>query len=196
MKNLDVKKALIISKKVAFWLVIVVAVFATVFTVIALNASNQKGQSIFGYKLYVVTSDSMSKTDFKAGDVIISKMVDVNTIKEGDIITFQSDAVESYGKILTHKVKKVTVDVNGNKAFETFGTSTGASDTALATKFIGKYVGKVSNLGNFLGFLKTPVGYILFVFTPISIIVIMQLLNTIKLAKDNQDSSVGTEKLN
>ncbi|MBQ7339821.1 MAG: signal peptidase I [Clostridia bacterium] len=187
MKNIDVKKALKITKYVVEWVVIVLAVMASVLAIISINASKVKGQSIFGYKLYVVTSDSMSKTDFDAGDVIISKSVDVNTIKEGDIITFVSNAIESYGKILTHKVRRVTMDVNGNRAFETYGTTTGKSDTALATEIVGKYVGKISNVGNVLAFLKTPTGYILCVFTPISIVIIFQAVNTFKLAKETEE---------
>ena len=176
---------LLFIKRFIYWLIILLAVTVTVYTVLFITTSESNGHTFFEYKLYVVQTDSMSKTDFKAGDLIISKEVDINTIREGDIITFVSDSFESYGKTVTHKVRNVTKDINGNRAFETYGTTTGYSDSALATKVLGKYVGKISGFGKVVSFLRIPIVYMTCVFIPITITIIYQLINIFKTLKNS-----------
>ena len=47
---------------------------------------DRNDRALFGYKMYIVRSDSMSATDFKAGDLILVRSVDPATLQEGDII--------------------------------------------------------------------------------------------------------------
>ena len=80
------KKALNVVKNILVWLIVAVAVFMMIFTVVSVNFFDKNDRNIFGYKFFIVQTDSMSATDFDAGDIIISKNVDITTIKEGDII--------------------------------------------------------------------------------------------------------------
>ena len=173
-------------KNVSFWVICVFAIITTAFTIFSASLSKEQYRYFLGYKVMIVTSDSMKATHFKAGDVIISKRINADQIQEGDVITFVSQSIESYGKTVTHKVKTVTKDVNGKIAFETFGTTTGVSDSALATNVLGKYVGKIPSVGNFFIYLKTPTGYLLLVFIPISTIIIFQLVSCIKALKESE----------
>ena len=184
MDGNKLKKTFEIIKSVVVWIVLVIVVISTMFTLFNAYTSREKDRYLFGYKIMIVTSDSMMATHFKSGDIIFSKRIEAGQVQEGDVITFVSQAMESYGKIVTHKVKNVTKDIDGNLAFETYGTTTGVSDSALATKVLGIYKCKISKVGKFFIFLKTPVGYILFVFTPISLIIIFQLVNCIKALKE------------
>ena len=91
------KKALNVIKTTAVWLVVVLAVSMMIFTVISVTTFNRNDRSLFGYKMYIVNSDSMAATDFKAGSLIFVKEVDPSTLQEGDIITFLSQGTESFG---------------------------------------------------------------------------------------------------
>ena len=67
------KKVLGIIKSILVWIFVIFAVSMTIFTVISVNTFNRNDRSILGYKAYIVNTDSMSKTDFKAGDLILVK---------------------------------------------------------------------------------------------------------------------------
>ena len=175
------KKTLRIMYTVAVWLVVAVAVGMMIFTLISVNTFDQNERNIFGFKFFVVTSDSMAATDFDAGDIVISKKVDVTTLKEGDIITFVSQNSYSYGETVTHKIREVKREADGSIAFVTYGTTTNTDDEALATIIVGKYVGRIPNLGSFFLFLKTTAGYILCILIPFLLLIISQGLNSIRL---------------
>ena len=68
------------------WLLVALAVFMMIFTVISVTTFNRNDRDLFGYKAYIVNSDSMAKTDFGAGDLIFVKETDPAELKEGDII--------------------------------------------------------------------------------------------------------------
>lgn len=186
MNKKKAKKVLSVIKDVFSWIIIVGALLCTVFTVVLVSTSNQNGYEIFGHKFYIARTDSMSATDFSAGDLVICKSVDVNTLQEGDIITFVSKSVKSYGQTVTHKIRRITKDVNGDRAFVTYGTTTDTDDDALATEVLGKYTGKIKGVGNFIVFSKKPIGYILLIFLPFSILITFQTINCVKLLKENE----------
>ena len=85
-----------------------ILLFSITFFILSIfSTSLLKGSSnnFFSYQLLIVRSDSMKKTDFKAGDLIVVKKVDPNTLKVGDIITFTSKDPYSYNEKVTHKIK-------------------------------------------------------------------------------------------
>lgn len=170
------KKALKIIKTVAVWLVVALAVSMMIFTVISVTTFNRNDRALFGYKMYIVNSDSMAKTDFNAGDLIFAKEVDPSTLKEGDIITYMSQNTASFGETVTHKIRKVTTDAEGNSGFITYGTTTGKDDETIVTYpyVLGKYQGKIAGLGTFFNFLKTPPGYFVCIFTPFMLIIVYE----------------------
>ena len=127
------KKALDITKKVLVGLVVAVAVFMMIFTVISVTTFNRNDRNLFGYRAYIVNTDSMAATDFNAGDLILVKETDPNTLQPGDIITFISQDSESFGEVITHKIRERTVDANGNAGFITYGTTTGVDDKTVVT---------------------------------------------------------------
>ena len=180
-QKINFKKVWGIVKNVAVWLVVAFAVFMMIFTLISVNTFDKNDRSIFGFKFFVVQTDSMSATHFDAGDIIISKEVDVSTLKEGDVITFISESSHNYGETVTHRIREVTTDEDGSIAFVTYGTTTNTDDEALATIVVGKYVGKLPNLGAFFLFLKTTPGYIVCILVPFLILILSQGINCIQL---------------
>ena len=177
------KKALQITKTVLVWLVVAFAVGMMIFTLISVKTFDKTDRNIFGFKFFIVTSDSMSATDFDAGDIAISKNVDPKTLKEGDIITFLSQAPDNFGEVITHKIRRLTTDANGRPGFVTYGTTTDTDDRTVVTHeyVVGQYVGRIPKVGSFFMFLKTTPGYILCILLPFLLLILSQGLNCIRL---------------
>ena len=177
------KKALQITKTVLVWLVVAIAVGMMIFTLISVNTFDQTDRNIFGFKFFIVTSDSMSATDFEAGDIAVSRNVDPATLKEGDIITFLSQDPNSFGEVITHKIRRLTTDVNGRPGFVTYGTTTDTDDETIVTHeyVVGQYVGRIPKVGSFFQFLKTTPGYIICILVPFLLLILSQGLNCVRL---------------
>lgn len=179
------KKAWQIISTVLVWLVVIVAVFMMVFTIVSVNTFDRNDRDIFGLRCYIVLSDSMSATDFDAGDLVLVKEVDPTTLQEGDIIAYQSQNAENYGATVTHKIRAKTTDANGNPGFITYGTTTGVDDETVVTYpfILGKYQLALPNVGTFFQFLKTPQGYIVCILIPFLLLILYQGLNCVKIFK-------------
>ena len=177
------KKALKIISTVLVWILVAVTVGMMIFTVISVNTLDQSNRSIFGYKFFIVRSDSMSATDFKAGDIVFTKNCNPATLKEGDIIAFISQNSHNYGETVTHKIREKTTDADGNPAFVTYGTTTGKDDEVPVSYayVLGKYTGKIPSVGSFFQFVKTTPGYICCILVPFLLLIIYQGINCIAL---------------
>lgn len=182
---MPMKKAWKIISKVLTWLVVLIAVFMMVFTIISVNTFNRNDRSIFGFRCYIVLSDSMSATDFDAGDLVLVKKVDPTTLQEGDIIAYQSQNEENYGATVTHKIRAKTTDANGNPGFITYGTTTGVDDETVVTFpfILGKYQTALPKVGTFFNFLRTPQGYIVCILLPFLLLIIYQGVNCVRIFK-------------
>ena len=180
MKNLLSKIKIIITG-----IVVIVAVCMMLFTIISVNTFNRNDRSLFGYKMYIVNTDSMAATDFNAGSLILSKEVDPTTLVEGDIITFLSQDTDSFGQTITHKIRKVTKDAEGNLGFVTYGTTTDTNDESIVTYpyVLGKYQSHLPGVGTFFNFLKTTQGYFICIFTPFMLIILLEGVRFVQLFK-------------
>lgn len=193
------KKALNIVKNILVWLVVVFAVLMMVFTVVSVNTFDRSDRSLFGYKAFIVLSDSMKATDFDAGDLVLVKEVDPATLEKGDIIAYTSQNTSNFGETVTHKIRTLTVDENGNPGFITYGTTTDTDDETIVTYdfVIGKYQTKLKGVGSFFQFLKTTPGYICCIFVPFALLILVQGINCIRLFKrykSEQYSEIEAER--
>ena len=179
------KKTLHIIKNVFVWVVIVLAVCMMIFTIVSVNTFDRNDRSLFGYKAFIVKSDSMKATDFAAGDLILSKEVDPSVLQAGDIISFQSTNTESYGEVVTHKIRKIAKAEDGSPGFVTYGTTTDTNDESIVPYglVLGKYQIRLPGVGKFFQFLKTTPGYIVCIFLPFLLLILVQGLNSIRLFK-------------
>ncbi len=187
------KKALHIIKNIFTWLVAALAVCMMIFTIVSVNTFDRSDRSIFGYKAFIVLSDSMSKTDFDAGDLILSKEVEPSTLQVGDIISYQSTNTENYGEIVTHKIRELTKDAEGNPGFITYGTTTDTNDENIVTYsfVLGKYQIRLPGVGKFFQFLKTTPGYIICIFLPFLILILIQGINSIRLFRKYKKEQIA-----
>ena len=159
-------------------LLIALAVFFSTFT------GTENGKSVFGYRLLIVNSDSMSRSEasaeesifFETGDLIIVKEVNnFSDIAVGDVISFVSTNPDSVGQTLSHKVRSIKTTASGVLiGFETYGINTGVSDQALAepSTVIGEYTTKIPDAGYAFNFLKKPAGYFTAILVPCLLLII------------------------
>lgn len=193
------KRAFNIIKTTLVWMLVLLAVFMMIFTVISVTTFNRNDRSLFNYKMYIVNSDSMAATDFKAGALIMVKEVDPSTLKEGDIITFMSQDTNSFGETVTHKIRKLTTDAEGNPGFVTYGTTTDVDDETIVTYpyILGKYERHIPGLGTFFNFLKTTPGYFVCIFIPFMLIILyegVKFFNLFRRYKKEQMEEMQAEK--
>lgn len=177
------RKALHILKNIIVCLIAALAVGMMIFTVVSSLTFNRVDRSLFGYRAFIVSSDSMSATDFSAGDLILVKEVDPATLETGDIISFQSTNTDNYGEVVTHKIRELATDAEGNPGFVTYGTTTGTNDENIVTYsyVLGKYTTSFPGVGYFFSFLKTTPGYILCIFLPFFLLILIQGINSVRL---------------
>lgn len=193
------KKTLNIIKTIFVWLMVLFAVTMMIFTVISCTTFNRNDRSLFGFKMYIVNSNSMAATDFNAGSLVLVKGVDPSTLKEGDIITFISQDTDSFGETITHKIRKLTTDAEGNPGFVTYGTTTDTDDETIVTYpyVLGKYQSNIPSLGTFFNFLKTTPGYFVCIFTPFMLIILyegVKFFNLFRRYKKEQIEEIQAER--
>ena len=176
-------KALKIIRSIFVWLMVALAVFMMIFTIVSVSTFDRADRNLFGYKAFIVLSDSMSKTDFNAGDLVLVKAVDPSTLKEGDIIAYTSQNTSNYGETVTHKIRKLTTDANGEPGFVTYGTTTDTDDETVVTYpyVLGKYQGRIPKVGTFFQFLKSTPGYIVCVLIPFLLLILLEGIRCIRL---------------
>ena len=176
-------KAWKVIRSIFVWLMVSLAVGMMVFTVISVSTFDRADRKLFGYRAFIVLSDSMSKTDFNAGDLVLVKEVDPATLQEGDIIAYTSQNTANYGETVTHKIRSLTTDASGEPGFITYGTTTDTDDETVVTYpyVLGKYSSHIPKVGTFFQFLKSTPGYIVCILVPFLVLILLEGVRCIRL---------------
>lgn len=177
------KKACKVLWTVFVWLMVLFAAGMMVFTIFSVNSFNRNDRAVFGHKMYIVLSDSMSATHFSAGDLVVVKEVDPNSVQVGDVISFISPDGENYGQVMTHKVRARTTTESGDPGFITYGTTTGVDDEFIVaySAVQGKYAFSIPKLGSFFNFMRTPRGYLVCILLPFMLLILYQGINCVRI---------------
>ena len=125
----------------------------------------EKPPSVLGITPMTVLSGSMSgeaEDHIEIGDLIFVAKVKPEKLYIGDIIAFMDGSV-----VVTHRITEI-YDNNGLE-FITKGDANNAPDQkpVTAENLVGKYKGRIPGMGNFVLFLKSPLGMLLFVGVPV-----------------------------
>lgn len=178
-------KVLKILRSIITWAFVALAVCMMVFTIVSVLTFDRADRNLLGYKAFIVLSDSMSKTDFDAGDLVLIKEVDPSTLQEGDIIAYTSQNSSNFGETVTHKIRRLATDAEGTPGFVTYGTTTDTDDETLVTYpyVLGKYQTNIPKVGKFFQFLKTTPGYIVCILVPFLVLILIEGIRCISLFK-------------
>lgn len=187
------KKVVGIVINVILWLFVVFAALTTV--VVFTGTSNNGVGNLFGYMPFSIQTQSMEPT-IKAGDVVIGKEVDFNTLKEGDIITYWTTVDEQ--KILnTHRITKVISNGKGSvPSFKTKGDNNQIEDeyTVAAADIVAKYNSKISGLGKAVDLLETQKGFFICIVLPLILFFLYKLYHFIKVLVTVKQEKAGLSK--
>jgi signal peptidase I len=156
-----VPKWVVKATKVAEYVGIVLVVLLMTMVVLALLAP------YFGWRADTVLSGSMEPA-LPVGCVQVTKPVDPEDIKVGDIITFRSPTT---GQLMSHRVAAVEED--NSYQFRTKGDANEDADPYLipSENVVGRVSFKVDHIGYVVEYLKTPIGFILLGLVGIALIV-------------------------
>lgn len=159
------------------------AIGMMIFTIVSVCLFNREDRTLMGYRFFVVLSDSMSKTDFDAGALVVTKEIDGTSLREGDIIAYISRNEDSYGATITHKIRSCVTDRDGNPGFITYGTTTDTDDTVMvmAPDVLGKYQFSIPYIGRFFTYLRTARGYVTCILIPFLILIVYQVIHCVQL---------------
>ena len=128
--------------------------------------------SLFSVSPMIVMTDSMEPT-INGGDLIFIKKVEAKEIKEETIIAF-FDPASTGSSIVTHRVKQIVTDEEGNISFYTMGDANGGVMDRLpvrAEKVVGVYMFRLRGLGSVAMFMQTVPGLILCVVVPLFLLI-------------------------
>ncbi|WP_461197691.1 signal peptidase I [Enterococcus sp. N249-2] len=110
--------------------------------------SAPQGKGLLGFKGYTVLSNSMTPT-FRAGDYVIDRMDDFDSIQEGDIISYQAEDQT----IVTHRVIEKSAEsatVQGDQ------NETPDQEAVTKSNYIGKKIMVIPFLGTFMMKMQNP----------------------------------------
>ena len=136
----------------------------------------------------IVLTESMDPK-INSGDLIITKKVNANEIKEGDVITF-FDPEGNGSSVVTHRVIKLEFEGDKLTGFRTQGDNNDIEDrlTVPAENLIGIWTEKrIGFLGHVVLFTQSPFGLIVCIFLPIAAFVVYEVLRRKKQDKAKQD---------
>lgn len=159
------------------------------------KAYNQKGIDYTApFGLYTIISGSM-EPNVDVYDVVITMDYDISKIKVGDIITFISNWEINSGLTVTHRVVSISKNEKGEYLLNTKGDNNGTKDggTVTQTNLVGKVIGRIPQLGKLQFFLATKMGWLMIVFIPALIVIIIDMIKIFKLyVLKNQIDKVKT----
>ena len=224
MDKAKIKKIGKIALDVLLYIFLAICIFAVIVTVISKRDSDGAAE-VFGYQMRVVTSDSMSESEFsdvsayKIKDIPIRSMVFVKVMPDdpaeadefyrslevGDVLTFRY--VYTTQVTITHRITSITEKDTGGFIIELAGDNKNSEDGQLTqvidtsipnnTNYvIGKVTGQAYLLGLLMSFLMQPVGIILLIIVPCFIIILLEVLKIVKVLGADKKKREQEEKQN
>lgn len=130
--------------------------------------------TIMGYKPGVVISGSMEPA-IQAGDMIISKGVNPEDVKIGDVITYRVKGAIP----VTHRVVGI-YEKSGKVIYETKGDFNRAKDIEdiSSDRLVGRMILKIPQAGYAVQFLKSKVGFTIVIIIPIIVLWMIVVIST------------------
>lgn len=121
------------------------------------------------------------------GSIVIIKPTDPETLKIGDIICFKVET--EWPTTVTHRITNIT-----NEDFITKGDANEDYDhwTVRKENVVGKVIATIPYVGYLGYFARTPIGFMLLIIIPASLLIIMEMRNIIKERRKQKQESQTT----
>lgn len=143
------KKVTSTAKKILF--IILILLIYNIFLVISSGLNQNEPKEIFGYKAYIIVTDSM-KPNINTGDIVVIKK-DESELKIGSVITYKNK-----NELVTHRIVQIK-ETDNEKAYITKGDNNNVEDAekVYAEQIEGNVVVTIPYLGNIILILKNRV---------------------------------------
>lgn len=152
---------------------------------IMVQAKNDKDTvpNIFGYKPFIVLSGSM-ETKIRIGDLIITKIIDPDSLKVDDVIAFRDEE----NTVTTHRIIDI-IDKDGTTYFVTKGDNNSSQDRYLVKykDVEGIYITRIPGVGQALNELSKPTTMIIVVLGITIVFILLFSISNKKLRKKEQE---------
>ncbi len=127
---------------------------------------------------YVIITQSMVPT-IMVNDAVLVKRSSKEELNVGDVITFKSLDQRYEGLTITHRIVGTQLLSNGDTVYRTKGDNNRLEDASLVMEnsIYGKVILKLPKFGYIQQFLKTPIGFLLFIIMPIILIILLNYQN-------------------
>ena len=156
--------------------IILLVIISLIFLFFVLQKTLFKGELLFGYKTYVVASDSMNPV-LKKGDVIVIEDIDYDKIEIDDIITYQGLVGDVKDKVITHKVIDIFYEEDV-RVLRTRGINNKIIDPNVYEEQVyGKYLCRLGLISFVNKIISDKIGFILFIVIPLGVLVILEIVN-------------------
>lgn len=134
-----------------------------------------------------VLSESMSP-NINMGSVVIVASAQPKEIQIGDIITFKQSTVTDPERCVTHRVINITKE-NDTIQFQTKGDANNGPDMKLvdSSDLIGKVAFSLAYLGYIPHYIKTPIGFVLMIIMPGSLLITYEIRNILRKIKKKDE---------
>lgn len=148
------------------------------------------------FSIYTIASGSMEPTIMTYDAVINMHIEKPEDLKVGDIITFISSSPLTPNITVTHRIKEITLDENGNTCYITKGDANNTEDASCArfNNVIGKVIIKIPAVGKVQKFLASKAGWLLCILIPALWIICKDILKITKLTNIKKDNNMINEK--
>ena len=162
-----------------------VAIIAAAVAVLCIVLMTKPGKapSVLGYTVLRVTTGSMAPT-YDVDTLLVVKKTEPEKIREGDVISFYSMDPALDGAVNTHRV--VAVENEGEGClYKTKGDANNVADAyeVPSEYLLGKVIWSSLILGKLSRLAANPLIFIPVILVPLSVILLGNLIHTVKLAK-------------
>ena len=168
---------------------IIFEVIIIIFLVISKVQGNPP--TLFGHQMYFIRTGSMSPY-LEPGDVIISKKYDGGDLvagKDGDVVTYYGN-VNGQTEMITHRV----IEIDGDEIV-TQGDFNNTSDSPITKNDIeAVMVYKTVVIDKIYMIISTTWGFWLFIFTPIALLIISEIVSLVKELKKEKEEADENEE--
>lgn len=165
--------------KVLKWIVMILLIFIIIINITLIVKTELNKDEIadfLGYTPFIVATGSMEPV-LHVEDIIITKKVEENQLKKGDIISYydKQDKI-----VITHRIINIE-EQEGKKIYTTKGDNNSSEDRNKITidNIQGKYVISIPFVGKIANYTATPMGLIMIVIMIILIYIIFEIISQI-----------------
>ena len=171
---------------------LVIIVLAILIVVILQRVSNNT-ITVAGIRMFNIVTESMVPK-YEVGDILISKSIEPDNIKEGDDIVYIGKGGAFEGKIVTHQVVRIENE-NGESKFHTKGIANEIEDPLVSQEQVyGKIIYKIHSLSFISKIINNLYTFYFVIFVPIVLLIFWEIVKIVSRSKDDQEDDEEENK--